>query len=151
MCRLSSLPWLSMKAQVLPSGLPMQTSPNCMLWLGFWCAAVTSRSCRSHSMRYVNCKVYSCSVELPLQGTDPLPNPFADPELSHPLPNDLHNWLYERIKYVHMGGSACSGSRYLMLLSSTQQSITFTKKIIEDNSTMDETVQFLSVSVHNVH
>ena len=34
------------------------------------------------------------------QGHDPLPNPFVDPELSLPLPNDLHNWLYERIKYV---------------------------------------------------
>ena len=29
---------------------------------------------------------------------------------------------------------------------STQQNVTFTKKMIEDNSTMDETVQFLCVS-----
>ena len=30
--------------------------------------------------------------------------------------------------------------------SSTQHSTTFTKKMIEDNSTMDETAQFLGVS-----
>ena len=36
----------------------------------------------------------------------------------------------------------------VVLSSSTQQSITFTKKMIEDNSTMDETLQFLSVSSH---
>ena len=34
----------------------------------------------------------------------------------------------------------------LSLLSSTQHSTTFTKKMIEDNSTMDETAQFLGVS-----
>ena len=31
---------------------------------------------------------------------------------------------------------------------STQQSTTFTKKMIEDNNTMDETVQFLGVSIY---
>ena len=36
------------------------------------------------------------------QDKDPLPNPYADPELCLPLPNDLHHWLYERTKYVHM-------------------------------------------------
>ncbi|CAI8002162.1 Probable ubiquitin carboxyl-terminal hydrolase FAF-X [Geodia barretti] len=71
--------------------------------------------------------VRSCDVTMMqkslYEGQEPLPNEFADPELSHPLPNDLHNWLYERIN--------------------TQQNITFTKKMIEDNSTMDETIQFL--------
>ena len=33
-----------------------------------------------------------------LQDKEPLANPYADPELTLPLPNDLHHWLYERTK-----------------------------------------------------
>ena len=33
-----------------------------------------------------------------LQDKEPLENPYADPELTLPLPNDLHHWLYERTK-----------------------------------------------------
>jgi len=59
-----------------------------------------------------------------LQDQEPLPNPYADPELSVPLPNDLHHWLYER--------------------TSTQHNTTYVKKLIEDNNTMDETIRFLA-------
>ena len=39
----------------------------------------------------------------------------------------------------------------MCLVFSTQQSTTFTKKMIEDNNAMDETVQFLSVSAYKTH
>ena len=34
----------------------------------------------------------------PLRDQEPLPNPYANPELSVPLPNDLHHWLCERTR-----------------------------------------------------
>lgn len=40
-----------------------------------------------------------------IQGTDPLPNPYADPELCVKLPNDLLHWLYERTRLVFLAVS----------------------------------------------
>uniref|UniRef100_A0A1X7TNC9 Ubiquitin carboxyl-terminal hydrolase n=1 Tax=Amphimedon queenslandica TaxID=400682 RepID=A0A1X7TNC9_AMPQE len=57
------------------------------------------------------------------EGTEVLPNPYADPELCEKLSNDLLHWLYER--------------------TSIQQSTTYVKKLIEDNSPIEETLRFL--------
>ncbi|XP_064393950.1 probable ubiquitin carboxyl-terminal hydrolase FAF-X [Halichondria panicea] len=59
------------------------------------------------------------------QDKEPLPNPYADPELCLPLANDLQHWLYERT-------------------TNSSQSTTFVKKLIEDSCSMDETVRFLA-------
>ena len=55
-------------------------------------------------MRYSLCSLslsFPLSLSVPLsQGHEPLPNPFADPELSMTLSNDLQHWLYMKAKWV---------------------------------------------------
>ncbi|XP_011407629.2 PREDICTED: probable ubiquitin carboxyl-terminal hydrolase FAF-X [Amphimedon queenslandica] len=75
----------------------------------------------------VSVLVRSCDVSViqrsSKEGTEVLPNPYADPELCEKLSNDLLHWLYER--------------------TSIQQSTTYVKKLIEDNSPIEETLRFL--------
>uniref|UniRef100_A0A1X7THH0 Ubiquitin carboxyl-terminal hydrolase n=1 Tax=Amphimedon queenslandica TaxID=400682 RepID=A0A1X7THH0_AMPQE len=75
----------------------------------------------------VSVLVRSCDVSIiqrsSKEGTEVLPNPYADPELCEKLSNDLLHWLYER--------------------TSIQQSTTYVKKLIEDNSPIEETLRFL--------
>ena len=47
--------------------------------------------------RHVFDGLFLFALSLPVgKNGEPLPNPYADPELNYKLPNDLQHWLYER-------------------------------------------------------
>ena len=77
------------------------------------------------------------------EDADPLPNPYADPELCVKLPSDLCHWLYERTTtYVY---TICVMLLILNNYYRIQHNTNYVKKLMEDNCPIDETLRFLGV------
>lgn len=55
-----------------------------------------------HKLIFITC------TGLCLQDNPPIPNPYSDPELCVPLPNEVHHFIFERTRYFFIFFIMCS-------------------------------------------